>query len=556
MIIKYNNISNKIIILLFAIFFLIGSITFKDYGISIDEEFQRSSGFYWLNYVLNFTSFDGLKEDVVNKIAQIQIKAYTLPRVEINQFYGVIFDLPAAFLEVLFKIEDSKNYYYFKHFLNFLFFFVSSIFFYKLLLNRFLNPSIALIGTLFFILSPRIYGNSFYNPKDIIFLSLLVISFYFCFKLFDKMNYKNFFIFSLFAALSTSQRMYGIFLPISFIVFYLFSVLSKKKDLDYLPGIIFFFISFFIFLILFWPYLWSNPIKNFAFGYEYFSHHHLLEHIKMLFNGNYIKANLVPYGYIFTWMLITTPTVYSILFIIGYIQIVNRFSLKFINIKNNNYYYDFWRSVNEKKDLFILFNFTCIILYLIIFDISMFTGWRHLYFTNIFIIYIAVYSFYRLYISFKRRDKKKLIFSVIIFYLIFITYKMFVYHPYQNIYFNTLFTKTVKNIHEKFEIDYWGLTGRKFLEEILTMEKNKNLIKIGTASYLPLERSLKLLDKKERKRIIIVGQEYQNADYLYSNFMSEVDKRYNDKYKIPNNFSKINSFVLDNITVYEVFKKN
>ena len=106
MIIKYNNISNKIIILLFAIFFLIGSITFKDYGISIDEEFQRSSGFYWLNYVLNFTSFDGLKEDVVNKIAQIQIKAYTLPRVEINQFYGVIFDLPAAFLEVLFKIHQ------------------------------------------------------------------------------------------------------------------------------------------------------------------------------------------------------------------------------------------------------------------------------------------------------------------------------------------------------------------------------------------------------------------------------------------------------------------
>ena len=88
------------------------------------------------------------------------------------------------------------------------------------------------------------------------------------------------------------------------------------------------------------------------------------------------------------------------------------------------------------------------------------------------------------------------------------------------------------------------------------MEKNKNLIKIGTASYVSLHRSLKLLDKKERKRIIIVGQEYQNADYLYSNFMSEVDKKYNDKYKIPNNFSKINSFVLDNITVYEVFKKN
>ena len=88
------------------------------------------------------------------------------------------------------------------------------------------------------------------------------------------------------------------------------------------------------------------------------------------------------------------------------------------------------------------------------------------------------------------------------------------------------------------------------------MEKDKKPIKIGVASFLPLERSIKLLDKEDRKKIKIVGQEYQNADYLYSNFMSEVDKSSNDKYKIPNNFSKINEFILDNIKIYEVYKKN
>ena len=96
-----EKISKKIIFILFSIFFLVGLFTYKDYGISVDEEYGRSAGFYWLNYVLNFTSFDGLKEDVVNKIAQI--KGFTLPSVEGNQFYGVIFDLPAAFLEVIFK---------------------------------------------------------------------------------------------------------------------------------------------------------------------------------------------------------------------------------------------------------------------------------------------------------------------------------------------------------------------------------------------------------------------------------------------------------------------
>ena len=129
---------------------------------------------------------------------------------------------------------------------------------------------------------------------------------------------------------------------------------------------------------------------------------------------------------------------------------------------------------------------------------------------------------------------------------------MVVYHPFQNLYFNSFFNQAS---HKYFEVDYWGLSGRKFLEDILVIEKKIDPIKIGVASYLPLERSIKLLDKNERKKIEIVGQEYENAHYLYSNLISEVDKRYNDKYKIPSNFSKISEFVIEGITVYEIYKK-
>ena len=130
---------------------------------------------------------------------------------------------------------------------------------------------------------------------------------------------------------------------------------------------------------------------------------------------------------------------------------------------------------------------------------------------------------------------------------------MIIYHPYQNIYFNNFFNKAA---HKKFEVDYWGLTGKKFLEYILVLEENNNHIKIATASYLPLERSVKLLSKKDRVKIQIIGQDYENADYLFTNFISEVDKNSNDKYKIPYNFNKIDEFIIDNITVYHVFKKN
>ena len=150
---KDKKISQKIIFLLFPTFFLVGLFTFKDYGISVDEEFNRISGFYWLNYILSFTSFDELKNVVGIKLNEIN--DFTLgPALEVatnHPYYGVVFDLPLAFIEVIFKINDSKEYFHLRHLLTFVLFFVSSIFFYKLLLNRFSNYNIALIGTLFFV---------------------------------------------------------------------------------------------------------------------------------------------------------------------------------------------------------------------------------------------------------------------------------------------------------------------------------------------------------------------------------------------------------------------
>ena len=132
------------------------------------------------------------------------------------------------------------------------------------------------------------------------------------------MNYKNFLLFAFFTALSTSQRMYGIFLPLSFMGFYFLSLLSKREDIKYIKGVIFFCFIFFLFLTLFWHYLWSNPLLNFIEAYKYFSHHSHLSGIKMLFNSEYVRGDSVPYSYIITWISITTPVLYIVLFIIGY----------------------------------------------------------------------------------------------------------------------------------------------------------------------------------------------------------------------------------------------
>jgi len=546
MINQNNNFIKKIIYVIFLLFFFIGIYTYKDYGISVDEEFERRVGFYWLEYVLSFTTFDNFYNSALLKLNEIT--GFTLPTAKDNKFYGVIFNLPMAFLEVVFEINDSKEYFHLRHLFNFLLFFVSSIFFYKLLLSRFLKYNIALLGTLFFILSPRIYGDSFFNNKDIVFLSLVSIALYFCIKAIEKDNYKNLLIFSIFAAICTSSRILGIIFPISFILFYFLSFFQENKNLK---KIIFFTISYFIFLIIFWPALWENPIENFFLAFKYFSDLQGFN-IKMFFNGEYISTNFLPYSYIFTWILITTPILYILLFLIGYYYIFKKLFIRFINIKEKSNYPDLWRDINEKQDLFIFFILTSVIFYLITFNVRLYTGWRQIYFLNVFIIYISVHGFYKIHLNLKSKIKPNIQFGLIGLFLIFIVYKMIIYHPYQNLYFNSVFNK---NAHNKFEVDYWGLTGKKFLESVLILEKNKNQIKIGVASFIPLERSLKLLSKEEREKIIIVGQDYEKADYIYTVFISEVDINGNDKYKIPSNFTKIDEFILDNIKIYEVFKK-
>ena len=72
--------SNKILFSFFLIFLLIGLITYKDYGIHIEEKFHRSNGLYRLNYILNFTEFNDLKNIASIKLGNIS--GFSLSNIE------------------------------------------------------------------------------------------------------------------------------------------------------------------------------------------------------------------------------------------------------------------------------------------------------------------------------------------------------------------------------------------------------------------------------------------------------------------------------------------
>ncbi len=537
---------NKIYFFLFFAYFFIGLFLVNDYGISVDEEFHRYSGFYWLNYILEFTEFKNLKFSVSAKLEGI--RGHTLPNPKEFPFYGVIFDVPLAFLETIFQIDHSKNYYLFRHYVNFVIFYLSSVFFFLILKNRFKNQRIILLGVLLYISSPRIFGDSFYNNKDIIFLSLMTINLYFFFRAIDNSKFKNIFFLSFFSALTCATRILGIFIPIIFIVLIF---LSKKTKDNYFykdfKVIIIYLILFFLFLIFLWPYLWQSPFSNLIHSFKIFSKYPA--EFQMLFKGDYVDSKFLPLDYVPLWIAITLPISTLLIFIFGYLNLFKRFFTRLIDIKEKNNFNDFWRGNSEKKDFLVFVCFSLIFFYIILSNTDLYNGWRHLYFLHLFITYIACYGLYRATIILKNKD---FFFIIILFLITFNFVEILRFHPFQGSYFNQLVLEKNKS---KFEVDYWGLAGVKFLHQVRSLERQKENIIIGVASYLPLERSLKMLEVEKINKINIVGQDYDKADYIFNNNISEVNKNINDKYNIPRNFELIDEFFVNGFMIYEIYRK-
>lgn len=544
---KENTIFNNkyFIYTLFLLLFITGTLTFKDYGIGIDDKFHRLNGFYWLDYILSFTNFNETKDLV--KLKLVEISDYTLPSIQEFNKYSIIFDVPAALIELILKLDNSKQFYEIRHFLNFIFFFIGCIYFYKLLLYRF-NKTISFFGCVLFILTPRIYGESFYNMKDIVFLTFLVMGYYFSFKCFLSYKIKNLIILSLISAICIQIRIIGVALPLSFLFFYFLSTLSKQSDFKNLKKIILFVIITPILLFLTWPYLWSSPLNNFL---EVINN--WVPSIHIFFNGKFFQNDFLPFSYIPLWILISTPVLHNVLFLIGFILIFKRLYERLISIDKYKLSYDLWRGVKEMNDVYISLNFLILMVLVVFLNIRLFNAWKHLYFVNFYLIYIATFGLNNIFIFAKKRSKLKILIIFLFLSMGFIIFKMYKYHPYQGLYFNQLTSDNYKN---KFEIDFTALSARHFFNKIFDITYQEKLVYIGTASWTPLNRTLDIFPKEKRDSIVLVGQDFQKADFIFSNNISEVDKTLNDKYDIPETFNKFYEFKIDGAILYTIYKRN
>lgn len=98
-------------------------------------------------------------------------------------------------------------------------------------------------------------------------------------------------------------------------------------------------------------------------------------------------------------------------------------------------------------------------------------------------------------------------------YFSYYAFYIFSVHPYQNVYFNFL---AGKNLKERFDLDYWGLSNRQALEFILSSD-DRTGIRVWSNNFPKLDVAIKSLPFEGRNRLKVVDQ-LADADYVVNNY--------------------------------------
>ena len=122
-------------------------------------------------------------------------------------------------------------------------------------------------------------------------------------------------------------------------------------------------------------------------------------------------------------------------------------------------------------------------------------------------------------------------------------------HPHQNVYFNFL---SGKNIEEKFELDYWGLSNKQALEYILKND-SRSIIKIGSAGPISIENSKQILSSIEKSRIQI--SKNSKSDYIIDNYINWYGKYKKKRYEIPKNFKIYKEIFVSGKKIISIYKR-
>ncbi|WP_375585739.1 hypothetical protein [Cyclobacterium xiamenense] len=496
--------------LVFIAYLLLGSWLIADYGISMDEPIQRKHGMVAFEYIRDLS---GLFPDVPK-----QTGAH-LPTYD-HRDYGMLFQTLAYGLELALGIDNSRDVFRLRHLMVFVLFWAACMVFYRILYRRFGSVALAMAGVLMLILSPRIFGDSMYNPKDIPLLCWFVFAFYTHIRFADRRDRYGPVLHGLACALAIGSRVVGVVWPLISLGYLSLQVLVRRDEKEYLFAFLKRTASYLIFLLLFtfllWPVLWEDPVGSFLHSFN--SMKRFRWYGEMLYMGEMVRSTDLPWHYIPVWIAVTTPLSFLVLMALGIIGMVHR------NLKGK------WQWLKNRTagiDLVAMGALAIPLGAVIVLGSVLYNGWRHLYFVYPFLVYAGVWGMHLFWVWYRKkkqlRSVRLLLAGLLLLLavdLVHILYIMVRYHPHQSVYFNAL----AGDVERNFERDYYGVSYRQGLMRLLENYPERELRiysrdfigKINTMNFPKIEaQRLVFVDRIEEAEFFVTlfnfrsGQEYR-----------------------------------------------
>lgn len=484
-------------IVLISLFFL-SLFLVDDYGISWDEPQQREIGI--INYKYIFESNPELLDFG-------------------DKYYGSVYEVLLVIGEKVFKLSDTRDIYLFRHTANFSLFFVGCIVFALLIHFIWKSKFLAILGFIFLFTSPRIFADSFYNSKDIPFLVFYLLSTYSYLLYFGQRSLKKIVLHGFFTALSISSRVAGGYVLLATVFLQLIllsqSLLLKEpqKTKQLLQEMLIYICICGISTYVLWPILWSNPL-NFLHAIELMKNYDW--DLTVLFRGEFVQALNLPWNYLLVWISVTTPIALLVVFILGVAKIL-LLNLKIIFglLKRKLVTMSF----SERQILPLSMLLFWPLLSVIYFKPTLYDGWRHFYFIFPLFVVLAIYGIQEFITLkfFKQYSVGKYITGLIIaIYIIEVFSFSINNHPHQFVYFNFLAGKNYEEIKKTYELDYWAVSSREVLENIIL--HNSGNIKIAT-DIPAIGYNQFILKKAQRDKISFAGiEDMESADIFIGSY--------------------------------------
>jgi hypothetical protein len=257
-----------------------------------------------------------------------------------------------------------------------------------------------------------------------------------------------------------------------------------------------------------WPVLWHNPAAEL---WNAFTQMKQFPHSgPLLFVGRFISARELPWNYVPTWILVSIPLLYAVLFTVGTYH-----SLTTCLRKPGE------MLTTERGRVIMLVWFFAPWIAVLVLRSVMFDEWRHLFFIYPALLIIALDGLQFIIASAKqrfsgpvRRAVLALVGATVAAGLLEPAFFMARNHPYEGVYFNQL-VGGIRGAQDRFDLDYWGLSYRRTLEYI-TRNDDRPVIRIYADNYSGLANAY-ILPEKEKSRLLYVDN-LSAADYHVTNF--------------------------------------